>query len=133
MINIGAKLKTLIDQKGLNKTALASKLGMTESNFYTILKKSHIRTDLLIEFCKHLEVHPKIFFDDYELDVPGNDYPEESVSNTSSLEGPLRYDSMATRQLLNKLLNEKDHRLKDQEVRIVELKDYIDHLKKKEN
>jgi len=130
MVHIGSKLKYLIESKKLSKKKMAKELDMTEANFYRILSKEHIRTDLLIEFCVRLDVHPCDFFKDWEHPNPevlmtntvfAND---ESLVNESDPEY-LRPDIFRkAEKLYRELLDEKDSR-------IVELKDHISSLKEK--
>lgn len=66
MIHIGNKLRHIIDSKGLNKERLALDLEMTKGNLYKIFEKEFIRTDVLLAFCSYLNIHPIIFFLDFE-------------------------------------------------------------------
>lgn len=63
-----AKVKTLMDQKGMNQKELSEKSGITESSVCRYLKGDRTpRIDIIINFAKALDVNV-----DYLLD-PGNE------------------------------------------------------------
>ncbi len=128
MVHIGSKLKYLIEKKRLSKKVMAKELNMTEANFYRILGKEHLRTDLLIEFCKRLDVHPCDFFKDWEHPNPEVNMTNKVFANDESVVHEDDHEYFRpdifrrAEKLYRELLDEKDSR-------IVELKDHISSLK----
>lgn len=66
-VNIGALLATYISNKNVSKTALAKALGISSSNLETRLKKSFMRTDVLLNICTVLNHN---FFNDIAATLP---------------------------------------------------------------
>ncbi|MFO0485106.1 MAG: helix-turn-helix domain-containing protein [Sphingobacteriia bacterium] len=63
-MEIGKKLKDLVELKRVNKAELARQMNMSEQNLYKIFKKQSIDTALLQAFASHLGVTLSYFFDD---------------------------------------------------------------------
>lgn len=63
-MEIGRKLKSLVELRKINKAELARQMSMTEQNLYKIFKKPSIDTELLCAFSQHLAVPITYFFDE---------------------------------------------------------------------
>jgi DNA-binding Xre family transcriptional regulator len=57
----GQRLDELIEEKGLNKTKLADRMGLSRRALYNLLDKSVFTPDQLKKICQVLEISPKEF------------------------------------------------------------------------
>lgn len=100
-MDIGLKIKELVEIRNYNKTQLAEELGMTENNLYKIFKKTSIDTELLEYISSLLGVKITYFFSDEVVEK--ND---TILSKKSKIEKKDTSDVFYER-----LLEEKDKRI----------------------
>lgn len=64
---IGKTLSTLLSEKGITRSELAKRVGVTASTINSIIDRdnSGIKITLLNDICKELEVSPELFFEDF--------------------------------------------------------------------
>jgi transcriptional regulator with XRE-family HTH domain len=110
-IHIGNKIKQLVDShRKMTNKEIAEKLGMTEVNFYKVLKKEDLSTELLKKIAEILGVSVSWFFQsDYKK--VGEEIPSIFTSNDTT-------DKTIADQL-TKLLEQKD-KLIDQKDKQIE-------------
>ncbi|MBX3102465.1 MAG: helix-turn-helix transcriptional regulator [Bacteroidetes bacterium] len=63
-MNIGQKIKELIELRRLNKADFARQMGMSEQNLYKIFKKRSIDAELLMQMANLLNVRVSSFFEE---------------------------------------------------------------------
>lgn len=60
-LHYGRRLNELIEEKGLNKTKLAERMGLSRRALYNLLKKTTFTTDQLKKICQVLEMSQREF------------------------------------------------------------------------
>ncbi|SIO44087.1 helix-turn-helix transcriptional regulator [Chitinophaga niabensis] len=72
----GQRLDELIEEKGLNKTKLADRMGLSRRALYNLLDKSVFTPDQMKKICQVLEISAKEFLGGNHVEENGADGPE---------------------------------------------------------
>ena len=130
-MHIGNKLRFLIETRSVSKKDFAEALDTTEQNLHKILNKDSIQLNLLLRFCKLLEVHPNHFFEDWDWKSSPVDV-SESVETYKTRHRGRSSDIEKVSRIFDTVIDEIDKRIKELEDHIKSLKREIRTLKKKE-
>ena len=128
-MHIGNKLRFLIESRSMSKKDFASGLDTTEQNLHKILNKDSIQINLLLKFCKLLEVHPNHFFEDWDWKSSPVDVSENVEAYKTRHRGRSS-DIEKVSRIFDTVIEEKDKRIKELEDHIKTLKRGIKTLKK---
>lgn len=72
----GNRLNTLIEEKGLNKTKLADRMGLSRRALYNLMEKPVFSSEQLRKVSQVLEIAPKEFLGNGEMDDDGAELAE---------------------------------------------------------
>lgn len=106
MVHIGAKIKSVVEQRGITKSELSRRLNMSTTNIHKIFKRESIDTSLLQKLSTELEYN---FFGLYSStpDIASEPLaPYHSVSELQNEINQLRKENSLLQEI-NQLLKEK--------------------------
>lgn len=104
MKHIGETIKTIIEEKNLQKNLVANKVGITPTYLSAIMKKTTIDCALLCRICEAIGVHPRYFFED----IASTSYNVSDVKAESIIGAATVNISQGEAAALQKLLDEKE-------------------------
>ncbi len=125
-MDIGQKIKLLLQQRGVDRIVFAQKIGKTESNIFNIFNRKTIDTGLLQKISDVLEVPITYFFTDDNVNI--NEINNNTISNLDIVQGKHNQVGAASNDEEKKLLVAENNHLKKQ---IELLEEMIELLKNK--
>lgn len=72
----GQRLGALIEEKGLNKTKLSERMGLSRRALYNLLEKAVFTPEQLKKVCQVMEITQKEFYGSWQTDDGGEDMQE---------------------------------------------------------
>jgi transcriptional regulator with XRE-family HTH domain len=85
-MNIGLKIKELVNQKKITALELSNKLGKSRQTVYNLMEEAHVSTEVVLQLSKILDLPVTYFFTE-GVDLPEVEVGKEQVGKEATM-GP---------------------------------------------